>query len=374
MNLIPKQSKLQDRHYVHELRMSMEQKGLLNERGELDLSVCSDQEFLEIFFLEEINNEDRGKPLSPQTLKAYRTDAQTLLSFMGDYQLTFKGIGFPEVRMYNRYINEKYAARSAARNLNFFRRLLAFGYKTHFYKGPLYEWIKKPAIKKGHYSDSLSETQTYSEVRELSQRDAEELIGLFSKLVKQKAYRLQRTKRNELLGHLLYKTGMRASEIVSLNWGSFRYNRRGQVNIDVIGKGNKQRTIPVIDERFLNALFEYRKSFEESIELDPYDRSPLFFSIQSYYNEETRFNKKRMSYKNIYHIVKAATKFAEKNPHVSPHWFRHTYITTLLENDVPLSVVKQLAGHEDISTTNIYLERIEKEKLHDHISHVKFGL
>ncbi|MBT2722168.1 tyrosine-type recombinase/integrase [Bacillus sp. ISL-46] len=55
---------------------------------------------------------------------------------------------------------------------------------------------------------------------------------------------------------------------------------------------------------------------------------------------------------------------------VTPHWFRHTFVTLLLENDVPLAVVKDWAGHSDVSTTNIYLERINQDNSYLHLNKV----
>ena len=88
---------------------------------------------------------------------------------------------------------------------------------------------------------------------------------------------------------LLYTTGLRASELLSLNWGSFRYNRQGHLYADVIGKGKKPRTIPIKEET-KELLFEYRKSLGESIEINTEDTSPLFYAL---YNRNEPSNKKR---------------------------------------------------------------------------------
>ena len=173
--------------------------------------------------------------------------------------------------------------------------------------------------------------------------------------------------RNLLIGYLLYTTGLRASELLSLNWGSFRYNRQGHLYADVIGKGNKPRTIPIKEET-MELLFKYRNSLGESVKIDPEDSSPLFYAL---YNKlEPNKDKKRLTYPSLYKIVKEAVHLAGKNAKVSPHWFRHTFVTTLLENDVPLAIVKDWAGHSDISTTNIYLERINQDNTHIHLQKV----
>ena len=77
---------------------------LLDENRNLSLSESTEQDFLELFFLEKVFPQD--KQLSPHTVKAYRSDAKTLLHFLTDHSLSFRDIGFPEVKAYNQYINE----------------------------------------------------------------------------------------------------------------------------------------------------------------------------------------------------------------------------------------------------------------------------
>lgn len=87
--------------------------------------------------------------------------------------------------------------------------------------------------------------------------------------------------------------------------------------------------------------------------------------------EETRREKKRMTYPALYKIVKSAVDLAGKNSNISPHWFRHTFVTLMLESDVPLAVVKDWAGHSDISTTNMYLGRVNQDNAHKHLGKAK---
>ncbi|MED1471789.1 tyrosine-type recombinase/integrase [Bacillus salipaludis] len=95
-----------------------------------------------------------------------------------------------------------------------------------------------------------------------------------------------------LIGYLLFTTGFRASELLSLNWGSFRYNRKGFLIVDVIGKGNKPRSIPIRDET-KDILFSDRICTGETVEINMQDISPLFFAL--YNKNEHRVNKKRLS-------------------------------------------------------------------------------
>lgn len=350
--------------FLNQLNAKLEKEQYLDENRNLTLANSTERDFLQLFFMEKIYSSH--KRLSPHTIRAYRADAKTLLTFLAEHRLSFRDIGFPEVKAYNKYITEKYAAKSAIRKLEFFRRILDFGYETQFYKTHLSTWIKKPTAQKGHYI--IEETSHHRvQVRELSQKDAEMIISFFPKVVKAKTNKTALEKRNLLIGYLLYTTGLRASELLSLNWGSFRYNRQGHIYVDVIGKGQKQRTIPLREE-IVEKLFDYRKEIGESTELDPYDESPLFFTL---YNKKLPCHyKKRLTYPTLYKIVKEAVSLAGKQTNISPHWFRHTFVTMLLENDVPLAIVKDWAGHADISTTNIYLERINQDNTHVHLQKV----
>ncbi|MCA1026023.1 MULTISPECIES: tyrosine-type recombinase/integrase [Cytobacillus] len=354
--------KMTDSQYLQALQTKLHSSHLLDEHRNLILEKASDQEFLEMFFVVKIFT--TNKTFSPHTLKAYRSDAKTLLTYMNTHQLSFKEIGFPEVKAYNRYINEAYAAKSAIRKLEFFRRILDFGYETQFYKAHLSTWVSKPSSKKGHFSD---QTSAGVGMRELTAFDAEQLISCFPKVVKAETNREGLKQRNLLIGYLLYTTGLRASELISLNWGSFRLNRRGALYADVIGKGNKFRSIPIREET-KKVLLQYRETIGASTSFSSGDNSPLFFSM--YNKRDLTGKQKRLTYPALYKIVKEAVRMAGKQTDISPHWFRHTFVTMLLENDVPLAVVKDWAGHADISTTNVYLERINQEEAYKHLEKV----
>jgi integrase/recombinase XerD len=100
-------------------------------------------------------------------------------------------------------------------------------------------------------------------------------------------------------------------------------------------------------------------SIARFVVINPNVTEPLFYSI---YNKlDLRSDKKRLSYAALYKIVKETVRIAGNNKTVSPHWFRHTFVTSLLEQDVPIAVVKDLAGHADISVTNLYLERLHED-------------
>jgi integrase/recombinase XerD len=339
---------------------NLELKNFLDENRNLNLAEANERDFIEMFFQSRIFV--KGKELSDHTIRAYRGDAKTLLDYLADNELSFRNIGYPEVKAYNEYITEKYAAKTAVRKLEFFRRLLDFGYDSKFYASPLSRWIHKPPVRRGHYLNDDNKNRV--QLRELNQEDAENLIRYFPLVVRTQNYRGHLEQRNLLLGYLLYTTGLRASEIVNLNKGSFYY-RKSELWVDVIGKGVKHREVPVREETE-DVLLRYLEIWEGNSEIDPNDETPLFYSL--YNKEETR---QRITYNHLYKIVKEAVRLAGANQKISPHWFRHTFVTTMLENEVPLVDVKEWVGHSDISTTNIYLERVNKGKSYQRLKRVQ---
>lgn len=338
-----------------QLKEQWKEAHLLDDHNNLNLEHVSDEEFVNLFFTMKV----KRKSLSPHTLRAYNQDMKTILSFFYEKEISLKSVGFMEVKLFNEEMIRKYANRTAARKLEFFRRILEFGHSTHFYPSLYTTWIEKPSIAKGHYSDK--EKQNRTEYRELSDREAQVIVDALESVVRNQHYEKQFKARNRLLGMLLYMTGMRSSELLSLNWGSFREDRRGNLLVDVIGKGKKERAIPVFDD-VKEAIFDYRQIMNEGIEFSPFDTEPLFYSIQTYYRTG---EKKRLSYTTLYRAVKTAVYKVKANESVSPHWFRHTFITNSLANDVPLAVVKQVVGHSSIAVTNVYLEKLQEETVYD---------
>ncbi|QST02379.1 tyrosine-type recombinase/integrase (plasmid) [Pontibacillus sp. ALD_SL1] len=330
----------------------------LGDDGNPDLKEGNDHDLISLFYA--LTLENRSEPLSDQTLRAYKADGKTLLNFLSSSHLTFKELSFVHIQNYNAYVREHFSRRTAIRKLDFFKRILRFGYEANFYPKDLSVWVKKPKRIKGHMSSKGKEQR--AEFRELSVEDAKSIIDALPALVQNPVLK----KRNVLIGILLFTTGLRSSEIISLNWGSFRYTSQNEVVADVLGKGSKHRTIPIRQET-VPYLKEYRSLLGKDPSLQPNDETPLF--LASNHRHETR-----LSYDTLYKMIKRAVSLTDKNPHTSPHWFRHTYITHLLEQDVPLAVVKDLAGHADISTTNMYLERIQQDRLHEHTKHISFGM
>lgn len=145
-------------------------------------------------------------------------------------------------------------------------------------------------------------------------------------------------KRDRAIIELLYGSGLRISELSALKKGDIEFEAGF---IRVLGKGNKQRLVP------LGKLA--RTALEEHIEFSPKDKSkpagPLLFG-----NKQS----KSLSRTGLWKIVKKRVVSAGITKPVSPHTFRHSFATHLLEGGADLRVVQEMLGHADISTTQIY--------------------
>jgi integrase/recombinase XerC len=154
-------------------------------------------------------------------------------------------------------------------------------------------------------------------------------------------------KTDRLLLQLLYGTGIRQAELISIKENQIDNYKKV---IKVLGKGNKERIIPVSDE-LIAAIKEYasdkRKIFEQ------YDANVLLISEKG----------KKLYPKYVYNSVKKylskITTISKKSPHV----LRHTFATHLMNNGADLNAVKELLGHSSLAATQIYTHNsIEKLK------------
>lgn len=155
--------------------------------------------------------------------------------------------------------------------------------------------------------------------------------------------------RNKAILELMYATGLRISEVISLEFKNIDYD---ECIIRVMGKGSKERIVPVNDY-----AIKYLKEY-----IDNYRPELVKNDINNYIflNNHGRM----LTRQGIFKMIKnyAALKNIKKT--IGPHTLRHTFATHLLENGADLRVIQELLGHSDISTTQIYTH-LTKEALHN---------
>ena len=145
--------------------------------------------------------------------------------------------------------------------------------------------------------------------------------------------------RDRAIIEVLYGCGLRVSELVNLKLTDISWKEEF---VRVIGKGNKQRLAP-ISTRALKQI-EYYLPFRSSIDVKKGEEDYLFISKRG----------KHLSRITVFHIVKVLAERAGITKDISPHTFRHSFATHLLERGANLRAVQVMLGHESISTTEIY--------------------
>lgn len=136
---------------------------------------------------------------------------------------------------------------------------------------------------------------------------------------------------------LLFATGIRISELCSLNVDDVNLWDR---TILIYGKGSKERKVQIGSDDVVNILKKYKNSYESEILSCSY-----FFANQS---------GRKLSEQSVRRMINKYTSLAAIDLHITPHMFRHTFATSLLEADVDIRYIQEILGHSSITVTEIY--------------------
>lgn len=136
---------------------------------------------------------------------------------------------------------------------------------------------------------------------------------------------------------LLFATGMRISELCSLKPSDIDLESN---NILIYGKGAKERIIQLGNQEVISALKLYQETFKKEIEVCGY-----FFVNRLQH---------KLSDQSVRFMINHYAELAGISQHITPHMFRHSFATLLLEQDVDIRYIQRMLGHSSISTTEIY--------------------
>ncbi len=150
-------------------------------------------------------------------------------------------------------------------------------------------------------------------------------------------YQLRCCIRDIAVIELLFATGMRISELCSLKPSDIDLESN---NILIYGKGAKERIIQFGNQEVISALVLYQETFRADIEICGY-----FFVNRL---------KHKLSDQSVRFMINHYAELAGINQHITPHMFRHSFATLLLEQDVDIRYIQRMLGHSSISTTEIY--------------------
>jgi integrase/recombinase XerD len=196
-------------------------------------------------------------------------------------------------------------------------------------------------------------------------------VGTVSRRVPDSPAALRRRERDRFLLIAFSHTGARLNELVSANMGSIYSEGSERWWLDVIGKGNKPRRLPVPND-MLDALRRYREAFGLAPQASRADRTPLVLSSRS--RAVTRLTDEAAAdaIKRVFlEAAQAAARAGQDDiaaslRHASAHWLRHSMLTNLANKGVQLKTLQDTAGHANIATTAGYLHKTDNER-HDEI-------
>ena len=266
------------------------------------------------------------RSLSNNSIEAYIHDVEMFHQFM---LMKYAGVNPPKVtqrhlQQFLQYINELgMSAYSQARILS--------GIKA-FFKYLLFEELidKDPSalIEGPKLGRKLPDTLSYVEIEKLLQAiDQSKPEG----------------GRNRAMIEILYSSGLRVSELVELKLNNV-YADIGFLR--VIGKGNKERLVPIGRD-----ALKYLKIYTDEIRGRSPHRSPQKgFEPYVFLNR----NGRKLTREMIFMIIKSLALQVGLNKTISPHTFRHSFATHLIEGGADLRAVQEMLGHESITTTEIY--------------------
>ncbi|MCQ2074761.1 MAG: site-specific tyrosine recombinase XerD [Bacteroidaceae bacterium] len=273
------------------------------------------------------------KSLSPNTIQAYTDDVSKLLSYLEGESVSLESVNTDTLHTFVATLSDiGISARSQGRIISGIRAFFQFLVMDGRISGNPSEMIELPKI--GFH---LPEVLTVDEIdRTIVSIDRTAPDG----------------QRNRAILETLYSCGLRVSELCGLRISEL-YLQEGFIK--VTGKGSKQRLVPISGK----AVKEIELYFEDRCHINVRKGYEDFLFI-SY---RTGMPLSRIM---IFNIVKRYTRMAGISKNVSPHTFRHSFATHLLEGGANLRAIQCMLGHEKIATTEIYTH-IDRSRLREEI-------
>jgi integrase/recombinase XerD len=263
------------------------------------------------------------KSLSHNSMEAYLHDVEKLLQFFAHKKLerTPENVTYEDLTEFIRWINELgMTATSQARIIS--------GLKS-FYKYLLIEDVlKKPP------TELLEAPKTIRHLPDVLAVSEIDLLIAAIDLSKPEGMR------NKAILETMFSCGLRVSETVNLQISHIFFDDEF---VKVTGKGDKERLVP-IGQSAIKAIRLYKDNVRNHLEIKAGNSDILFLNRRG----------SKMSRGMIFYIIKELAKNIGLKKNISPHTFRHSFATALVEGGADLRAVQQMLGHESITTTEIY--------------------
>ena len=272
------------------------------------------------------------RSFSANTEDAYLTDLSKLLSYLADLNIHYKEATYEVLQDFlvdlaDLGISQRSQSRIVSGIKNFYNFLVI---ENEIEEDPT-ELLSTP--KKEEYLPTVLSIEEVNKI--IDSIDVSDAIG----------------QRNRTILEVLYSCGIRVSELVNLPISQVFFEEK---YINVIGKGNKQRIVPISDK----ALMEIERWMQMRSEMPmKSDDSGLLF-INRRGGQLTR--------QMVFIIVKNAAEAVGVTKTISPHTFRHSFATHLLEGGANLRAIQEMLGHKSIITTEIY-SHIDTQRLREEV-------
>lgn len=265
------------------------------------------------------------KRLDKKTLKAYPTDITQFLLFFKDTSII--DISISDLESYIKYLNQHFKPKTSKRKFaslkTFFRYL---EYKEIININPF-------TLLRAKFREPLLLPKT------ISLYTIEKLLSTIYQehSLASTSYQQRRTLLDIAIIETLFSTGMRISELCNLKVTDVDLQDN---SIRIYGKGNKERIIQIGSIDVTKILIKYRRDFSSEI------ASSLHFF--------TNPNSTPVSDQSIRRMINKYCQLASIDMHITPHMFRHTFATSLLDADVDIRYIQEMLGHSSITVTEIY--------------------
>ena len=267
-----------------------------------------------------LNNLKYQRNYSDYTILSYKEDLNIYEEFLNKEILDFKKVKYNDIRMYLRYLKEEKNEKNSSicRNLSALRTFYNYLITKEITESNPFIYLN------GHKKEKrLPRYFEYNELEELFKvPDLKDSFG----------------QRNRLILEMLYATGMRVGELVSIKVKDINIE---EGTILILGKGNKER-ITHFGEYAKDILLLYLEDGYKK--LNKNNLEYLFIN-----NKATKLTER-----GVRDILNNIIKETDLSKHISPHMLRHTFATHLLNEGCDILSVQKLLGHESISATGIY--------------------
>ena len=263
------------------------------------------------------------KKYSDNTIAAYRNDLNQFATFAQKRGVDWRTVDRDFIADYLSYLKDReYASSTVA------RKIAAIKSFFHY------------LVSKGELKDDPTATLDSPQVRKrlpktISREDVERLLAEPAKSTTAKA------RRDRAFLELLYATGMRVTELVSLNLDDVNL---ASGTVRCVSKGHKERVIP-LRGRAVQAIEEYLQKGRSQL-LRDLDEKALFLNHRG----------QRLTRQGLWLLIKGYVRAAALDQDITPHTLRHSFATHLLDEGADLRHVQELLGHANISTTQVYTQ------------------